>query len=298
MTIYRRAGIFAAFALLVAAIAALCAAPAFADARTVDHGGSYFGSVVVEPGQTVDGDLNVLGGDATIEGTVDGDVNVVGGSVIARPGSTITGHVNQLGGDVASSIVPWAPSDMEPHNAFGSDFRILWRIAWDVVVLLVFLIFPVRTRMALGRLEQHPGLSVAVGLAGWVAVIPLAIMLAVTVILIPLIPVQFVALVVAIFIGKAALALLVGRRLFEMLSPATTPSPLGALVLGLALLTAAELVPVLGILVTILVALVGVGAVMLTFVAEQGPPGPLGSGKNPWWTIPRAPVSGPPMPTG
>ncbi len=298
MTINRRAGFVAALALLVAAIAFLNSAPAFADARAIDHGGSYFGSVVVEPGQTVDGDLNVVGGDATIEGTVDGDVNVVGGSVIARPGSEITGHVNQLGGDVASSIVPWAPSDVQPRNAFGSDFRILWRIAWDVIVLLVFLIFPLRTRMALGRLEAHPGLSVAVGLAGWVAVIPLAIMLAVTIVLIPLIPVQFVALVVAIFIGKAALALLVGRRLFEMLSPATTPSPLGALVLGLALLTAAELVPVLGGLVTVLVALVGLGAVLLTFVADQGPLGPLGSGKNPGWSIPHPPISGPPMPTG
>ncbi|MBV8490813.1 MAG: hypothetical protein JO199_09830, partial [Candidatus Eremiobacteraeota bacterium] len=69
-----------AFAI-VAGIVALAAAstPALAGTQSVYHGGTYVGSVVVEPGQLVQGNLTVIAGDATIAGFVDGDVDVIGG---------------------------------------------------------------------------------------------------------------------------------------------------------------------------------------------------------------------------
>ncbi len=284
-----RIGIVAAF--LLAALA-LVPAPASARVRSVYHGGTYVGSVIVEPGQVVDGDLTVLFGDATVEGTVEGDVNVVGGNLYERPGATITGEVNTVGGDVAQSLIPWAPS-ATVRAATDVDYRLMWRIASDVLVVLFFLIFPFRTRIALDRLESQPGLAVVAGLIGWVAVIPLAILLCVSLILIPLVPVEFGLLVAGIFLGKAALALLVGRRMCEVINPANTPSPFAALIVGLALLTAAELVPVIGVLVTLFAGLVGLGAAILAFVGDHvvGPPrlpGPM----------PRAPIGGPPMPVG
>ena len=278
------------------ALFALSTGSASADPRSIYHGGTYFGSVQIEPGQVVDGDLNVVFGDATIYGTVDGDVNVVGGNVVERPGGTVTGQVNTIGGEVVQSIVPWAPSDNIVRNTVAQDWRITWRIAWDIVVLVLFLIFPVRTRLALDRLEQHPGLATATGLLGWVAVIPVMVLLAVTIVLIPLIPVELVGLAAGIFIGKAALALLVGRRFYELLQPHATPTPMVALVLGLVLLTAAEMVPVVGILVTLLVGLVGLGAVILTFINSSGA-GPFGSFQG-TTAAGRPPVGGPPMPVG
>jgi hypothetical protein len=172
-----------------------------------------------------------------------------------------------------------------------------WRIAWGIVVLVLFLIFPVRTRMALDRLEQHPGLATATGLMGWVAVIPVMVLLAVTIVLIPLIPVELAALIAGVFIGKAALALLIGRRFYELLQPRATPTPLIALILGLVLLTAAEMVPVVGILVTLLVGLVGLGAVLLTFINASGA-GPFGGPFQGNATAARPPIGGPPMPVG
>ncbi|MBV8656135.1 MAG: hypothetical protein JO160_08825, partial [Candidatus Eremiobacteraeota bacterium] len=245
---------------LAALVVALCLTTAAASAAvSIDHGGNYFGDVVVEPGQSVEGDLNVVLGNVTVGGTIDGDVNVVGGSVYERPGAEITGHVNTVGGEVVSDIVPWVP-EPETHAPLPSDGRIFWRVAWDAVVLLIFLIFPVRTRMALDRLERHPGLSVGAGTLGFVGVIPLGLLFLVSVILIPLIPLEFVAIVAAVSIGTAALSLLVGRRLYELLNPSQTPSPLAALLIGLALLTAAELMPIVGALVTVLVAVIGLGA--------------------------------------
>jgi hypothetical protein len=128
---------------------------------------------------------------------------------------------------------------------------------------------------------------VTAGLLGCVAVIPLAVLLAITILLIPLILLEMVFLLASVFLGTAALALLIGRRLCELVSPATTPSPLVALLVGLALITAAELVPVVGTLVLISVGLIGLGATLLsfagdTFAGSAGPPA-------------RAPISGPPM---
>jgi hypothetical protein len=278
------------FALLLAALAFT---PERASARThvVYHGGTYFGSVVVEPGQVVDGDLNVIMGNATNDGIVEGDVNVIGGNYDPSSRGVVTGHLNQIGGTLTQDVVPWAPSD-SIYNPLFPDHRLLWRLSWNLLAVLVFLIFPLRTRMVLDRLERHPGLSVAVGLLGCVAVIPLAVLLAITILLIPLIALEFVFLVAAVFLGTAALALLIGRRLCELISPARTPSPLVALLVGIALITAAELVPVIGSLVLIFVGLIGLGATILSFAGESFT-GPVGPGQPP---PTRAPISGPPMP--
>ena len=273
-----------ALGALFLAVSAAAAAPARA-ASSVYHGGTYIGSVVVEPGQTVKGDLTVIAGDATIAGMVDGNVVVIGGYLFERPGAVITGQVNAVGGDVESEVVPWSsPPDRAPAFA---DYRMLWHIASDLVVVLFFLIFPMRTRIALDRLERHPGLCSAVGLFGWVAVLPLALLLLCTIVLIPFIVLEGVAIVGALFLGKAALGLLVGRRLCELIKPSSTPAPLLALVAGLVLVTAAELVPVIGILVTVFVLLIGMGAAILAFTGEPlvGPS-----------VTPRPPLSGPPMP--
>jgi hypothetical protein len=280
-----RAPFFFLFALLVACLTGA----ARADVPGLYHGGTYVGSIDVGPDQTVRGDLTVFFGDVIVEGVVDGNINVIGGRAYARPGAMITGQVHQIGGDVASAVVPWSASgDLAPSVA---DLRLVWHVASDLLVLLFFLIFPVRSRIALDRLERHPGLCCAVGLLGWVAVLPVALLLICTIILIPVVALEAVAVVGAIFLGKAALALLVGRRLCEQLKPSATPAPLLALVAGLVLITAAELIPVVGVLVSVFVLLIGMGASILAFSGY-----PLA--ENTLVRVPKPPLSGPPMPVG
>ena len=280
---------YAVIALAVAALALMPSA-AVASAQAVYHGGTYFGSVVVEPGQVVDGDLTVIFGDAMVAGIVEGDVNVVGGNIDQRPGGVITGHVNAVGGAVTQAVVPWAPAETA-YNPFVPDHRLLWRLSWNLLALLVFLIFPLRTRMVLDRLERHGGMSVVAGVLGCIAIIPLAVLLAITILLIPLILLEFVFVLAGVFLGTAALALLIGRRLCELISPTTTPSPLLALIVGTALITAAELVPVVGTLVLTFVGLIGLGATILSFAGDSFA-GPVARATS------RAPISGPPMATG
>jgi len=267
--------------VLLAAIA--MSAPASARTRTIDHGGTYWGTdVLVEPNQVIDGNVTVFFGDAIIEGTVNGDVDDIGGTIEERPGSLITGGTHVFSGDYINSFAPWA-AGTGASTIMAQNSRMLSRLAYSLVVLLVFLIFPLRVRLALARLEEHPGLSTAVGTLAIVAIIPIMILLIVSIIGIPLIPLEFAAVLAGICIGQAALGLLVGRRLYELIRPHATPSPLGALVLGLVVISAAEIVPTVGGFITALVVLVGLGGAVLAFIRD-GSFGP-----------PATPISGPPM---
>jgi len=274
--------LLAIFGFLFLSVLAL-AAPASARTITIDHGGTYWGrDVLVERDQVIDGNVTVFFGDAIIEGKVNGDLNDVGGTIDQRPGSSINGKINGIGGDAVAAIAPWAAND-GAATVMAENSKMLTRLAYSVIILLVFLIFPVRVRVALDRLEHHPGLSTAVGILAIVAIIPIMILLIVSIIGIPLIVVEAAALLAGIFIGQAALGLLVGRRLFELIQPHRTPSPLAALVLGLVVISAAEIVPGLGGFVTMLVVLVGLGAAVLAFIRE-GTSG-----------VSRTPIGGSPM---
>jgi hypothetical protein len=120
------------------------------------------------------------------------------------------------------------------------------------------------------------------------------ILLCISIVGIPLVPVEMLAVFAAILIGHAALSMLIGRRLYELVVPHATPSPIGALILGLIVVSAAGIVPVLGPLVMCLVWLVGLGAAILAFVREthfMGPAAPMAPAGGP-----RPTIGGPPMP--
>lgn len=254
--------------LLFIAVLAIFHAPAsahgfFSHGRTV-----FFHDVYVAPGEVVNGDLNVLFGNATIAGTVRGDVNIVGGTVDTAPGAEIDGEIHSAASESLRAMAPWMIM-RSPMNPFTRQSRHLWvKLASSIVVLVVFLLFPLRVRLALERVEKHPGLSAAVGAIAVVAVIPIAILLVLSIIGIPLVLLEFAALFVGLWIGQGAISLLVGRRLYELVVPNATPSPLGALILGLVVVGAAEVVPLVGWAVTALIWLVGLGATILAFARE------------------------------
>lgn len=263
--------------LLFIAVLAIFHAPAsahgfFSHGRTV-----FFHDVYVAPGEVVNGDLNVLFGNATIAGTVRGDLNVVGGTYTTLDGAEIDGEIHSATTSSLNAVAPWlvSSSGVGAFGAFGNHVPFMharshlwWSIASSVIVLMVFLIFPFRVRLALERVELHPGLSAVVGAIAFVALVPIAILLVLSIIGIPVVILEFAAVFVGVWIGTGAISLLVGRRLYELISPNRTPSPLMALILGLVVVGAAETVPVFGWAVMALVWLVGLGATILAFARE------------------------------
>jgi hypothetical protein len=268
-------------------VAAAFAQPATADARGRDGGEtSVFQNVYVPPDKVIDGDLNVIFGDATVAGVVRGDCNTVFGRCVTVDNGQVNGTINGVTNDGVRSVIPWAVGKELGIGALAEqDHRLLVKLAASLVVVLVFLLFPLRMRMALDRVERHPALAALTGAVAAVAIVPIAIMLILSIIGIPLVILEIAALFAGVWIGTGAISLLVGRRLCELVMPTSTPSPLVALVLGLVVVSAAEIVPVVGWAVTALVWLVGLGSAILSFIRSTQLDA----------AVHRAPIGGPPM---
>jgi hypothetical protein len=255
--------------LFVACVLGLivCAGPAFAsDERGLT---SYFNNVEIAPGQVVEGNVNVFFANVEVDGQVDGDVNVFGGSCDLGPDAQIGGRVNCASGTLAA-IAPFAVANSDRAIAAGGgDGDLYLRLASGFVTVVLFLLFPLRTRLALDRVERHPGVAALVGVFGFLAVLPIALLLLFSIVGIPLIPVVAAAGLGGVWIGIGAIALVIGRRLSEVIVPRTTPSPFAALLLGLVVVTAAEMLPKIGGVVTAIVYIIGFGATIVSFVGSD-----------------------------
>lgn len=239
-----------------------------ADARGRDAGETkVFTDVYVAPDETVTGDVNVVFGDVTVAGIVTGDCNTVFGQCTVLDGGRIGGRINTFNNDGLRALVPWAVNRDRGFGAIAEQDHHLVSHLWSsAIVLLIFLLFPLRMRVALLRVERHPALSAATGAVAAIAILPIFLVLLVSIIGIPLIALEIAAIVAGVWIGTGAIALLVGRRLSELVMPAATPSPLVALILGLVVVSAAEIVPLIGWIVSWLVWMVGLGSAILSFV--------------------------------
>ena len=260
-------------ATFVATLAFLIAFATAASAHTYTHGLDVWSdSVALTGSDEVRGDVNVVFGTLACDGpaTIDGNVTIFFGTFDPLDQCDVRGTTSSVfNGNAIEAFVPWstAGSDADGDRRLAR-YALLRKIGWDLVVVIAFLLFPVRMRVALDRVEKHPGTSALAGAVALVATLPIAVFLLVTVIGIPLIPIEIAALFAATWIGQGAVGLLLGRRLYELVRPAHTPSPLVAIVLGLIVITAAEMLPVVGWAVTALFALVGIGATILAFVRD------------------------------
>ncbi len=273
--------------IIAAFVATFAANVQFASARTYDHGKTvWFSDLAIGDGDEVRGNLNVVFGNVTCSdgAEIDGDVHTFFGSFAQLDGCQVDGRVVDASGD---AFVPWL-GPLGNDDVFAQNRSFLRKLAWDVLVLFAFLLFPMRVRVALDRVERQPGLSGVVGALGAIAILPIAVFLAFSILGIPLIPIEIALLFAGLCIGNAAVALLIGRRLYELLRPHTTPTPLAALGLGLVVVTGAETLPTIGWAVIALVFLVGLGSAILAFMRETsfrsfggGPPGASTIGASP-----------------
>ena len=311
--------------LLVALCAALWLTLGMHDSAAArSHHGSdivSFGhSVTVPAGQEVTGDVVVFGGSAYIYGKVDGDAVVMGGSLHIAPEGEVDGDTVAFGGGVDNQstarnagphrpIPPPPPAGAEPpvypmphirhHMAAGGGGWMSFLASTALLSLLAFMFFPLRTRMALDDLSLRPLVAAVIGFFWPVSLAVVLVALAVTVVGIPLIPVAVIAALAAYLLGRAAIAVLIGRRLFEI-AKVVEPSPLATLLLGLLTITVIEaVVPLwMGLVLEACLGAVAVGAVTLTLLRKRFPLGlpgtPIYTQQPPFTPPAPAPPSGPP----
>jgi hypothetical protein len=225
-----------------------------------------------------------VGGSVTIAGHVRRDAVAVGGSVTLQPGARVGGDAVAIGGAVSveegallegdnvslggtiptmiGSVTRWAVGS-RPHvrSIFGFASRLTRTVLLLAIALLITLAFPGQVARVRAFLVRRPWLSSLGGIAVFAGFLPLCVLLAVTIIGIPLIPVAVMLLVALLLFGFTVSAGWLGEKLPFFRENKT---PLRAVAVGGVVLVIVGLIPWIGTLVLVLAALVSAGATLLS----------------------------------
>jgi len=218
---------------------------------------------------TVTGDLLALGGDVQIAGSVGGSVTALGGGVHLMPGSSV-------GGDVAAARAPV----VDPGARIGGQVRplvthvplglqVLGRLTtWLAMTLSLFalalllaLAVPRGTAEATyAAASSAPATSLGLGIAVAIALPVLAVLAIAAVLGAPFGAALLLAIAPLAACGYVASAWILGRWIAERGGAASKWSSLALLFVGLTIVRAVALLPVVHVVLWVLLPIFGLGA--------------------------------------
>ncbi len=234
---------------------------------------ALLGSVTLEPGARARDAVSV-GGDLTLgpRAQVDGDAVSVGGEVHADPSAEVRGETTSVGIPALSGLAGLVGSRSllgKPSSPVWAVGQVLAKfVVYFVLGLLLFTLFPRRIDSVAAGFAAHPWKSMITGLLGFVLAPILVILLAVTIIGIPLVPVAALLVIAGVILGFTALAMYLGRRLPPSVSRNTQVLQLA---LGTAIVVVVTSIPILGWMAWMAGALLIFGAVIRTRFGSQLP---------------------------
>ena len=241
------------------------------EGQTVDTAVIFNGPVTVDG--TVTETVVVFNGDAVISGSVDEDVVVFNGSVLVRSGA-------RIGGDLVTQQTPRVEqgatiggSSQRVTTKFDAEklglaSRVAWWVAYTVSTLilglLLLLFAPAMDRAIVDAVRNRTGASIGFG-AGLFFLVPIAaVIFLVLVVSFPLGLFLLLALALLYTVGFVAGAHALGRLILKPPS-----SRFVAFLLGWGILRVLALVPVLGGLLWLAAAVLGLGA--MAVAARRAP---------------------------
>ncbi len=232
----------------------------------------------------LDRDAVSIGGNVTVKSgaVVEGTAVSVGGKVIIEPGAVVEDKTVSVGGkvevaedaeggDQVSLPIPLpmlgglagAAGGLIVLHILGAIARSIFLFA--LALLLVWLI-PKRIETARKYIKKKPGISILSGFLVFAALIPLFVVLALTIIGIPLIPVVALILAALIIFGLSGVISWLGYRLPVFRENKT---PVKAIIIGFVAFTLLNIIPLVGSVVLILATLAGVGAAFQSRFGRQ-----------------------------
>jgi cytoskeletal protein CcmA (bactofilin family) len=235
---------------------------------------------------SVEGDLLVGAGSLTINGSVDGDVNVgvtdltLGSTAVVGGDVTYTSRNEARiadGADVGGAVERQEPADAPGASPIADNPIVSFIGALVGMLLLGWTLLAIRPRLVLGSgetLRRSPLPALGIGVVGWigqfVAIIVLVVVGALLAALAGAVGVAFIVfaivvlmlLVIGVFVSAVPVAMAIG----DLVMPGDR-SPYLAYLIGAAILAALVVaggyVPALGAVITILVWILGLGALLV-----------------------------------
>jgi cytoskeletal protein CcmA (bactofilin family) len=219
----------------------------------------------------VHGSLLASGGSVTLNGTVGRDVEVSGGSLTVGPHAVITGnlryHVPAEKVHIDSAARISGTVTAIPVSGRWGLNRWLWMLGFLVAGGVVVALIPRFVAEAAEIIPLSPFRSALVGL-GWFILVPVAVIIAaITVIGLPLALMTAFLYGVLVYLSSVPFALWVGRRLLGARTGAGRRGALFNFLIGGFLLLLVGIIPVIGGVVTLIAACLGLGAIMLRTLA-------------------------------
>jgi len=183
---------------------------------------------IVPANQIVD-DVVVVGGNATILGTVNDSVILFNGNLELKASAKINGFVLVIGGTITQepgAVITDEIINFSLDNATQNSLLVgggmvvgTWLLQLAVSVLFVLLsVLAVvlgkgRTHAFTERARQNPGQLLYVGFFSSLILLALSVLLVITLIGIPILLLLVLVIILAFIIGLAATSILVGKRI-------------------------------------------------------------------------------------
>ena len=223
----------------------------------------------------VDGDIVVIGGTVTVDAGAKAakDLVVVAGALRNAPGFMPGGEQTIIGppvfGDGLRALMPWATRGLLWGRPLVPDLPWIWGLI--AIVFLVYLVLnfvcdgPVRA--CVEKLTERPLSTFLVGLLVLALIGPVAVVLAVSVIGLAVIPFMVCALFIAGILGKVGVLRAMGGGVVRQDELDNRAQSARSFVIGFVAVAAMYMVPVLGFVAFGTVGVLGLGAAALAFVA-------------------------------
>lgn len=259
----------------------------------------FGGSVVLEESSRLNGSLIVIGGNAVVAGHITGDVASLGGNVDLLDPAAVEGDIFSLGGKVDVSELAEVEGNMIEEDGFdlplgprigpipsvpsaprfSVDFSPLANILWfgfrtlllAALAVLVVMFWPQAGERTAEAIVSNPLATGGLGLLTFLVSPLVLVMLAITILLIPVSLIGVILLIVAGVYGWIAVGLEVGRRLANSLNwelHLAASAGLGTLLLTF-VVGGIGMVPCIGWIAPFIVASLGLGGVILTRFGSQ-----------------------------
>jgi hypothetical protein len=235
--------------------------------RVEGDANAFGGNVILHEGASVGGDVSSIGGTVIrAEGThVEGSTeSFSGGSLAALVASELKGSLKQEASREdaeAASAASATAGRLERHSGGGLIGFILRFAALFGLGFLGQLLFPARMKELSAEIKNQPLKSGVTGLLGFLALIPLTAVLAITLIGIPVALLLWLVLPVVAAIGLTVLASEIGLKVPVLRGRKTQAA---VLAMGLLALLTVGAIPGIGPVVMTLATLVAFGAIIRT----------------------------------
>jgi len=219
-----------------------------------------------------------VGGSVSLNGEAQQDVVAVGGSVFLGSKAVVGGKVVSVGGSIAKTDGAQIKGNLIETKALDVStilcdlpnkkwkklehiFRGATFIGFLALALLIIALFPTQIGQISAVIEKNPVKSILWAILGMLLIVPIAILLAISLVGILLIPVELVLVGISVLFGYIATAQLLGKKAAAALKKVNLPI-FWETFWGIVLLWLITWIPFLGGFVCMIVCMLGFGGVI------------------------------------